>query len=163
MPNPGLTIRPAHHGDVQALGPIWRELMDLHERTDARFALADDAITRWRTLAHEILGRDDGFLVMAELEGRPVGFCLGWLAKNPAIYKVADVGFISEIVVTRACRRRGVGRALMDAARQWFAARRVQEYQLSTAVWNREAQAFWEAQGGEPLLLRYRFRVDTER
>jgi ribosomal protein S18 acetylase RimI-like enzyme len=136
--------------------------MELHEKTDPRFALADEAAARWRALAHDILGRDDGFLTLAEIDGAVVGFCLGWLAKNPAIYRVSEVGFISEIAVTRHCRRHGVGRALVAEAREWFRARKVDEFQLSTAVWNREAQAFWEALGGEALLLRYRFRVDTE-
>jgi ribosomal protein S18 acetylase RimI-like enzyme len=154
-------VRAARHADVPALGAIWQELMGLHERTDERFALADDALMRWRGLAHDMLSRDDGFLLMAEITGRPAGFCLGWLAKNPPIYKVAEVGFISEIAVTQASRRRGVGRALIDGARGWFREHDVHEFQLSTAVWNEEAQAFWRAVGGEPLLLRYRFDVDS--
>jgi len=158
--NAGLRVRAARHADVPALAAIWQELMELHERTDERFALADDAVVRWRALAHEILGRDDGFLQIAELDGRAVGFCLGWLAKNPAIYKVSEVGFISEIAVTASCRRKGVGRALIDAARAWFRAHRVEEFQLSTAVWNTDAQSFWAANGGAPLLVRYRFDVD---
>ncbi len=156
-------VRSARHADVPALAAIWQELMDMHERTDDRFALADDAVARWRALAHEILGREDGFLTIAEVDGAPAGFCLGWLAKNPAIYRVPEVGFISEIAVTRLCRRRGVGRALIAAARAWFESHHVGEFQLSTAVWNHDAQAFWGALGGEPLLMRYRFRVDPGR
>ncbi len=158
--SPSLRVRAARHSDVPALAAIWQELMDLHEQTDDRFALADDAVARWRSLAHEILGREDGFLVLAEVDGAPAGFCLGWLAKNPAIYRVPEVGFVSEIAVTRASRRQGVGRALIAAAREWFRGHDVGEFQLSTAVWNHDAQAFWEALGGEPLLTRYRFRVD---
>lgn len=143
------------------MSAVWQELMELHERQDARFALADDALYRWRTLAHEVLDREDGFLLAAELDGRLVGLCLGWLAKNPVIYRVSDVGFVSEIAVTRGLRRHGVGRALIDAAAAWFRERDVHEFQLSTAVWNQEAQAFWKALGGEPLLLRYRFQLDS--
>ena len=157
------SIREARHEEVAALSSIWQELMDLHERTDERFALAPDALVRWRGLAHEMLDREDGFLLTAELDGRPCGFCLGWLAKNPVIYRVSEVGFISEIAVTRPARRRGVGRALIASATAWFRHRGVAEYQLSTAVWNRDAQAFWQARGGEPLLTRYRFRLDNLR
>ena len=80
-----------------------------------------------------------------------------------AIYRVSEVGFISEIAVTRLSRRLGVGRALIDGARDWFRARHVLEFQLSTAVWNEQAQQFWKAVGGEPLLVRYRFPVDPDR
>ncbi len=155
-----LSVRPARHSDVAGLSLVWQELMTLHEATDARFALSRDALARWRAMAHDMLGRDDGFLYLAELGGRPVGFCLGWLAKNPPIYKVADVGFISEIAVQSAYQRRGIGRALIDEARRWFYGRGLREFQLSTAVWNTQAQAFWRALGGEPLLLRYRFPLD---
>jgi GNAT superfamily N-acetyltransferase len=158
--NPALRVRSARHSDVPALASIWQELMDLHEKRDDRFALAADAVARWRALAHEILGREDGFLSLAELDGTPVGFCLGWVAKNPAIYRVTEVGFISEIAVTQASRRHGVGKALIAAARTWFRTRHVGEFQLSTAVWNQGAQDFWTANGGEPLLVRYRFDVD---
>jgi ribosomal protein S18 acetylase RimI-like enzyme len=157
-----IRVRPAKNADVPALGLIWQELMEMHERTDHRFALAHDALIRWRGLAHDMLNRDDGFLLIAELGGRAAGFCLGWLAKNPPIYKIGEVGFISEIAVGRLHQRRGIGRALIEAAREWFRAHEVREFQLSTAVWNEEAQAFWRAVGGEPLLLRYRFAVDRE-
>ena len=45
-----------------------------------------------------------------------LGFCLGWIARNPPIYRVSEVGFISEIAVGREHQRRGVGRALVDEA-----------------------------------------------
>ena len=163
MGTTAIRVRPARHSDVGALADIWQELMDIHEHTDHRFALAEDAVARWRSLAHEILGREDGFLSVAEVDGAAVGFCLGWLAKNPAIYRGSEVGFISEIAVTRLSRRLGVGRALIDGARDWFRARHVLEFQLSTAVWNEQAQQFWKAVGGEPLLVRYRFPVDPDR
>lgn len=150
-------VRVARHDDVLALSVIWRELMDYHARSDDRFALAPDADDRWRELGHELIDRTDAFLFAADLNGRLVGFCLGWIAKNPTIYRLPELGFLSEISVASACRRRGIGRDLMQEARQWFIDRGLEEFQLSTAVWNTTAQAFWQSLGGEPLLLRYHF------
>ncbi len=147
----------ARSTDVPALSEIWRELMDLHEGRDPRFALAADGRERWLTMAEEMLGRADAFLFKAEVQGRAVGFCLGWIAKNPPIYRIDRIGFVSEIAVVRSHRRRGIGGLLMGAARGWFRAQGLDELQLSTAVWNEDARRFWESVGGEPLLIRYGF------
>ena len=61
--------------------------------------------------------------------------------------------------MAKSAQRHGVGRALMVASQRWFKDRRLTEYQLSTAVWNEPARAFWQAMGGQPLLVRYRFDV----
>jgi ribosomal protein S18 acetylase RimI-like enzyme len=157
-----ILVRPALHADLGFLSEIWQELMDFHESSDERFALASDAVERWHVLAEDMLAREDAFLHAACNGGDPVGFCLGWIARNPPIYRVAEVGFISEIAVSRRQQRRGVGRALIREAMRFFASQGVQEFQLSTAVWNEGAHEFWKALGGEVLLLRYRFPLEAE-
>lgn len=145
--------------DLPRLGGIWLELMRMHQESDPSFAMAGDALGRWLAMAEDMLARDDAFLFKAEVAGAPAGFCLGWVACNPPIYRTAEIGFISEVAVTRAARRRGIGTALVGAARRWFADRGLREFQLSTAVWNTTARAFWETVGGHPLLVRYRFDI----
>lgn len=150
-------VRFARHGDLAALSVIWLELMQMHQTSDARFTLASDPLARWRSLAEDMLSRQDGFLLAAERAGTLLGFCLGWVAYNPPIYALREVGFISEIAVARSAQRRGIGTALVDAAGDWFGERGLTEFQLSTAVWNAPARAFWDKLGGEELLVRYRF------
>lgn len=158
-----VSIRLARPQDLASLCRLWEELMALHEGRDYRFALAIDAVAQWREQADEVIQRADGFVLVAEDDRRPVGFCLGWVAKNPPIYRVPEVGFISEIAVTPSHKRRGIGRTLINAARAWFLERGLSEFQLSTAVWNDSAHAFWRALGGEPLLTRYRFELNDPR
>ncbi len=157
-----IQVRPAELSDLGVLSAIWQELMDYHQQTDARFALASDAVERWMVLAEDMLSREDAFLLAAHNGGDPIGFCLGWIARNPPIYRVHEVGFISEIAVARAEQRRGVGRALVHEAMRFFERKGVREFQLSTAVWNQGAHEFWRALGGEVLLYRYRFPLGTE-
>ena len=150
-------IARASTADLPRLGAIWLELMRLHQDTDPHFAMAGDALARWMAMAEEMLARDDAFLFKADVQGTPSGFCLGWVASNPPIYRTPEIGFLSEVAVTRAARRRGIGSALVGAARRWFRERGLAEFQLSTAVWNTTAREFWRAIGGEELLVRYRF------
>lgn len=128
-----------------------------HESRDEHFALACDANLRWQSLMNEMMHRDDGFVIVGEVAGAACGYILGWLARNPPIYATSTVGFISELAVSASVRRRGVGTALMEAAREWFRGRGVHEFQLATACWNEDAKAFWERLGGRPILTRYRF------
>jgi ribosomal protein S18 acetylase RimI-like enzyme len=151
------STRPAIRSDLPALSAIWQEFMNMHAARDASFALAENSTERWNSMAADMIARDDTFVFVALHERLAVGFCLGWIARNPPIYKVSELGFISEIAVAGHSRRRGAGRALIGAAAQWFGAHKLTEFQLSTAVWNAQAQQFWAAVGGQPLLLRYRF------
>lgn len=155
------TVRPARREDVEGLKTIWRELMQMHEDYDRSFALARDSLQKWQHMVEDMLERDDTFVLVAIPEGsnEVVGFCLGWVARNPPIYRTPEVGFVSELAVAKRLQRTGIGRALMAQARAWFAARDLPEFQLSTAVWNEPARAFWQALGGQPLLVRYRFDV----
>lgn len=158
-----LRVRSAAQADIPVLSEIWMELMDLHEASDARFALAPDAEERWRALAEDMLGREDGFLLAAYRGDQPLGFCLGWIARNPPIYRVPEIGFVSEIAVARTAQRQGVGRALVEEAIRFFEDRGVSEFQLSTAAWNEDAKAFWRALGGQILLHRYQFLLKEGR
>ena len=169
---PAVATRAATAADLEALGQIWHQMMLEHQGRDSAFQLAADAVSQWHTMAVDLLDRSDAFVWVASAAGdgeghdgeghgaTPVhGFCLGWIARNPAVYALQRVGFISELGVLPAQRRRGVGRALVRRAAQWFRAQGLSEYQLSTAHWNDEARAFWEAVGGQPLLVRYRFAL----
>jgi len=156
-PHSDIVILPATADDIEPISQIWEELMDLHEGTDERFALSINAVRSWQELALGMIDRIDGFLLVARLEGKRSGFCLGWVARNPPIYRMPEIGFISEIAVARVAQHRGVGRALMHAAIDFFLRRGLTELQLSTAVWNEKACDFWESLGGEPLLTRYHF------
>lgn len=130
-----------------------------HERRDSHFKLAPDGQARWRALVNEMLLREDAFLFVSEAQNRVVGYCLGWLAQNPPVYAIDTVGFVSELAVTSKLRGQGVGSALFAAARGWFNANEIHQFQLSTAIWNEEAQRFWQRQGGRPILTRFRFDV----
>lgn len=160
-PQPTCCIRPAHGSDVSAMLALWREMMRGHRGYDVAFSLATDAADSWRQSTTDMMHRHDSFVFVAEKKGDVVGFVTGWVAYNPPIYEARVVGLISEIMVHRSARHLRVGSELVTAARAWFAKRELPEFQLSTAVRNAGARSFWRAQGGKPLLVRYRF--DTSR
>lgn len=154
-----LVVRSASPKDLAAMATIWRQMMADHVALHPAFALADDATERWRDSIWEMLAAPDSFVFVATLSRQVAGFCTGRAASNPTIYETRRVGLVCELAVSPTARRRQVGAALVAEARSWFAARALDEFQLSTALANDAGRAFWRAMGGEELLVRYRFAV----
>ena len=59
---------------------------------------------------------------------------------------------ISDLWVDPEARRRGIGRALVDASLAWVRQRGVVRVSVRVAVANAEGQAFWRALGFDDLL-----------
>src|SRR5262245_313907 len=107
-------IREARRHDGPAVTALWKELMDLHGALDGRFRFESGASREFeRHFVSTIRARDARVLV-ADVEGMVVGYVLGEIYDRKALYPAGRYGFISDICVTSGCRKRGIGRALVQ-------------------------------------------------
>ena len=138
-----ITVRPADPADAAAL-----------------VALADEVSgepegwmiwNEWRGVGDErrylraVRRHPDAAVFVAEVDGRIVGRLSLARDQNPASRHVADLG----LMVDKRFRRRGVGRALLQAAVEWAPAHGVAKLELHVFPWNEGAIALYEAFGFE--------------
>jgi ribosomal protein S18 acetylase RimI-like enzyme len=90
-----------------------------------------------------------GFCLIAERpDGEVLGFVFCVERAGLAAYETGPaIGYVEEIGVIESARKLGVGRALMDAAREIFKARGYSHFELSTVPGNDDARAFYERLG----------------
>jgi len=103
-----ITVRPYRGSDEAALLTLWNAAM--------RCDRIDEVTLRTRVLLDPNF-RPEGLLI-AEEDGRAVGFCLS-LARQVPLYGQGlepELGWITAFGVHPAHRRRGIGRALFEAA-----------------------------------------------
>jgi len=157
-----VTIREATPDDSAAIGRLWQELMSFHRDFDPRrFCLAPDALHTWDQYLAEHM-RDEGRLVLvAEAHGHVVGYALAGVGQDPPVFSTAPHGLVGDFCIAAQWRRRGLGRQLFAGLVSWFRARGLREVRLSAHASNPVSNAFWQAMGFQPYLIRMRRSLET--
>jgi ribosomal protein S18 acetylase RimI-like enzyme len=152
-------ISQANESHVPQIVELWKELMAFHAERDPQFARAEDGAVHFEKYLRDLLAKAE-WRVFVALDGeRVVGYLMAQVAKRPPVIKHRDFGFISDLAVTKAHRRRGVGQKLLRAAIAWFAERGLRRVEAHVATANEVSTAFWSAQGFEAYLHTMRLRL----
>jgi GNAT superfamily N-acetyltransferase len=109
-----LTIRAHTAADRQVLLGFIRELQEA-ERAMHDSRLPGDEVA---ALCYERLLERRAEILIAEIEGEPVGFVSGWLAEDDDLLQTPEWrrhGWISDLFVAPPWRGRGIGQQLLQA------------------------------------------------
>ncbi|MEM1269095.1 MAG: GNAT family N-acetyltransferase [Bacteroidota bacterium] len=144
-------IRVATLGDRDDLTNMWRALQTEQAGFDERFRPAADGAERWRNEVADWIRSDAHRLLVAEIDGRRVGFLAAGPWHAPPVYEPAFEVYISEIYVQPEHRRRGLARALVEAAQAWANGLGGVRLRLGVLANNAPALAFWARLGARPF------------
>jgi ribosomal protein S18 acetylase RimI-like enzyme len=147
--HPAPSVRRAQARDVDALAELFAELLAHHDAIEPAFRVRADARERLPQLLARQLGDPDGAIFVGEDACGLVGFCSVRVERAAAALVETARAEIADLGVHALRRRRGVGRALVAAARAWVRSRGVERLEVRVAVRNPEGQAFWRALGFE--------------
>ena len=143
-PNP---VRSAQRADLPAVAALWLALIESHAALDPVFALRSGAPAALEAELRRAFGDADTALFVADADGRVAGFCAAHVERSPALARESCRAEITELVVEPAARRRGIGRALVDAALAWSRSRGVVRVEVRVAARNEAGQVFWRRLG----------------
>ncbi len=159
-----IVVRPVATQDKEALAHMWQALVDYHTQLDARLPpAAEGAATRYaERLLRRVQNGKNAQAYVAETDGQVVGYVLGSvLDLHPDLFARREAGFIADLFVLPAYRRRGIARRLVAALNAWFAAQGMQIVEWNVAAANTEGLRFWQAQGGQPIMVQMRAPLDA--
>ena len=155
-------IREVAPRDEAAIARMWQELTDYHVALDPRLPGATPGAAE-RYAERLLERRDDAFThtFVAEVDGAVIGYVLGAVIDlHPDLFDHVDSGFIADIYVDPAHRRRGIARGLVEAINAWFAEQGVQHAEWQVAAANTDGIRFWEAISGSAIMVRMRIDLD---
>ena len=156
-----LLIREARLIDLDHVVQLWTVLMGHHRALgDRLYEVEPHAPATWRAWARRKMDDADGILLVAELDGRIVGYTLGAVGQRAPVYVVRTVGMVFDLSVDPAYRRHGIGQALIRALIAHFGDRGIKDLQVNFDARNPEATGFWEEMGFIPLLNEAYLKVE---
>lgn len=88
------------------------------------------------------LEAEDADILVAERDGRLIGLCSAYLELNSVRY--GRRCWVEDLAVDPSSRSEGVGKALLDAARAWAAARGATHLELDSGAARKDAHRFYE-------------------
>ncbi len=141
--------------DLGPVGALAEALVQRHHAWDPRrFFTTPDVAQAYRDYFESQLGAPGLVLLVAELEGRVVGYLYGTAeeARDWAML-LERHGAVHDVFVEAGARRRGVARALLEGARARFADRGLPRVVLYAAAANAEGQALFRALGYRPTMV----------
>jgi ribosomal protein S18 acetylase RimI-like enzyme len=152
---PRWRVRPARAADRDALLELWREVDELHAELQPGFFRPD-----YERVAHVTervraaqLSSWQSLLVADDADGLVCG--LAWLQIYDTPPSASMVQrrrvHVEDLVVARARRRAGCGRALLEAGAAWARQRGAEQLLLTVWAGNHEAELFYQSLGYRPI------------
>jgi len=158
-----MIIRPAQETDVDAIGLLWRELVDYHRQLDDNMPIAaEDGHIRYAQRMSYTISDTTAQIYVAEVDGKIVGYVFGTVIELlPETFIDETAGMIGDIYVQANHRGTGIGTALMQAMKDWFKLRGIEHYEWYVASANKAGIAFWEkSMNGVSVMVRMRAPID---
>ena len=137
------SIRPARPQDAETIATLIRELAVYEKLEDQARATAED-------LRRHLFGdRPAAEVILAEVEGKPVGFALFFptfstFRGQPGLY-------LEDIFVRPENRGQGIGKALLSTIARIAVDRGCGRLEWAVLDWNAPAIAFYQARGAVPM------------
>lgn len=142
-----MIVRRAARGDVARIAALWQQLAESHAARDPVFALRRDVQAALEAAVARALGDADAALWVGVDGADVVAFAAARLDRTRSLARESSRVEITELYVHEPLRRRGVARALAEAALAWSRAHGARRVEVRVSARNAEGQAFWRALG----------------
>lgn len=144
-----MLIRGYESGDRAALRECVVQLQDAEREIDPRTANGDTIADTYIAYLTNICNANKGRILVAELDGRVVGYSAVqlWSNSDEVHEELYEYGYISDLVVLDAFRRRGFGRALLEAAEAYTKRQHINLVRIGVLAGNEAVRRMYRSYG----------------
>jgi ribosomal protein S18 acetylase RimI-like enzyme len=144
--------------DATAVRARLVELQEHEREIEASLLPGEEMADRYLGQMFSRCAELDGQVFVADVDGDVCGFVCVWATVSPseADEDPRPYAYVSDLVVTAARRRRGMGRALLDRAEQYARAAGAGRLRIGVLARNTDAWRLYRAFGFDAYLVQLR-------
>jgi GNAT superfamily N-acetyltransferase len=151
---PEVRLRRATIADVGTLAAMSRKMLAYHialssgDSTIMAYLKPDKDFERiWKGWVGKWIRSANGIVIIAESEGKAIGYSLGYIKKNTPIYSLKEIGYIGDLYVEKRFRGFGVGTMMKDSMLDWFRKRKMHYVSIAVHESNSAAHEVYASWG----------------
>jgi GNAT superfamily N-acetyltransferase len=122
--------------------------------------LSDEVLSTPQDFENLLKSKDRFFCYLAEQNGAPVGFCMGFYTLSTFLGKPGI--YIEDLYVKESCRGLGIGKSFFKMVAQKALDEGCGRIEWSVLDWNEPSIKFYESLGAKPLSEWIKYRLDSE-
>jgi ribosomal protein S18 acetylase RimI-like enzyme len=151
-----ITVRQAQIADAALLSAFNAEVQGLHAQGFPERFKAPGPDTFPAMEVSALLARPENLFFLAFSDGKPAGYAYAEIVQRPetSLTHAYEMVHVHHLLVKGECRRRGVGRSLLAAARDAGLERGIALLTLDVWTFNEEARSFFRRSGFSPYVER---------
>jgi GNAT superfamily N-acetyltransferase len=150
-----MKIRKARLSDVPGIIELWFEFMKEHggivRRGNPKLKpytiLRKDAKEEFKPFVKKNIRSRNGGVVVAEEDGRLVGYTLFFIKKGPSVYTEKVFGYISDMFVKKGSREKRISSLLREEALRFFRKKGIKHSSLVVSPTNSRAREVYKKWG----------------
>ena len=154
-----MIIRDGALKDKQQVFKLWVEMTKYHrEISIIDYDFVENFAELWIRYYKRNVRSKNKKAIVAERNGKLVGYLLGTIKERPPIFKIKHHAFITDVAVTKSERKKGIGSEMVKEFETWAHEKKVKYIGLDVVSENELGKSFWDKQGFSTILLNKRKR-----
>lgn len=149
-----MQIRKAKLKDIKRVTEYGISLLKQHYGFDSYFAPAKNVHKVYRKFFKSCIYSKNRNLLVAEENGKIVGYAVGELGSRPPVFKIRRFGFISDVFVEKNFRKQGISKQFLLGLKKWFKSKKLKHIELTIHVKNAIGKKAWTKYGFKDYIIK---------
>lgn len=154
-----MKIRKANLNDIEQVTKYGIALLEQHSHFDPYFTPTKTADKVYRNFLEKSLSADDRFLLVAEKNGKLIGYTAAEIQARSPIFQITKNGYINDVFVEPEYRKLGIARKFLTELKGWFQSKDIDYVELSVLTKNEIGKKAWAKFGFDAYEIKERVEM----